>query len=126
MSNRHGHVFPRLSFAFLRSRTKTVMTLKNRPRKNQSHGLRPVFWAHKAQKAPQTNTAMPTPLLPEPECSSVETRCSKSPCANARVGTIELDANTNKKRMTWNRFITLECRLTSQTWSVPKQKADVT
>src|ERR1017187_4970050 len=99
MSNRHGHVFPRLSFAFLRSRTKTVMTLKNRPRKNQSHGLRPVFWAHKAQKAPQTNTATPTPLLPESECSSVETRCSRSPWANTRVGASELDVSTNRRRM---------------------------
>src|ERR1017187_1777951 len=109
-----GHVFPFLSFAFLRSMTNTVMTLKNMPRKNQSHGLRPVFCAHKAQRAPQTNTATPTPSLLEPLCSSADTRCSKSPCANTRVGNIELEVNTNKKRMTWNSFITLEYRLTNE------------
>ena len=72
------------SSEFLTSRKMTVMTLKNRPRKNQSHALLFVFCAQIAQNAPNRNETPPPvaavfadPSKPLTFVSRARTVCSR-------------------------------------------------
>ena len=96
--NNGGGLFLRsMSSEFFTNRTRTVTIEKNRPRKNHSHALRPVFWAQSAQTAPNRNKTKPA----SPTCctfpSNAETRLSRrvTRCDSVWAATVALNTSVN-------------------------------
>ena len=67
-----------MSFEFFANRTRIVIALPIKPRKNHSHALRLVFCAHNAQNAPQRKAAPPAAVVGDDPCPRFATFISRS------------------------------------------------